>query len=255
MSVRTMSDVWAGSQLSGSALLMLLAIADFSDDDGRAFPAVATLARKCRIQPRAANYLLRQIQDSGELSVRIGEGPKGCNLYKINIKVLQSSAGVQRIAGVQKAAGVQSVAGGAAISCANPLQRIADKPSLNHQEPPVQRKRAFPACPAAEIVDLYHQGLPDLPRVKLMGDTRKRAIGKFWAWIFTEPKTDGQPRARTAQEALEWMGGYFARAQLNDFIMGRTPRSAEHANWKAGLDYLLSEKGRTQVIEKTGEAA
>lgn len=127
MSVQVMSQVWKGSQHGGSALLMLLAIADFSDDDGKAYPAVATLARKCRIKPRNANYLLRQLQDSGELIVRIGHGPKGCNLYKIDVKGLQS------IAGVQGSAGLQSIAGGAAIHCSKPLQPSADKPSLNHQ--------------------------------------------------------------------------------------------------------------------------
>uniref|UniRef100_UPI00406C9373 helix-turn-helix domain-containing protein n=1 Tax=Rhodoferax sp. GW822-FHT02A01 TaxID=3141537 RepID=UPI00406C9373 len=90
---------------------MALAIADFSDDDGRAYPSVATLARKCRIKPRNANYLLRQLQDSGELSVRMGAGPKGCNLYKINVKGLQSIAGLQSTAGVQPVAGgLQSTA-------------------------------------------------------------------------------------------------------------------------------------------------
>lgn len=49
MSIRTMSKVWECSQHSGSNLLMLLAVADFSDDDGMAFPAVEKLAKKCRM--------------------------------------------------------------------------------------------------------------------------------------------------------------------------------------------------------------
>lgn len=249
MSVQVMSQVWKSSQHGGSALLMLLAIADFSDDDGRAFPAVATLARKCRIKPRNANYLLRQLQDSNELAVRIGEGPKGCNLYKINVKGLQSSAGVQSIAGLQ------AIAGGAAIHCSKPLQPSAANTSLNHQEPSGPQKTKFPACPHLAIRDLYHHALPELPKAKLMGDDRKRAIANFWKWIFTEAKSDGQPRATTADEALTWTAGYFARARDNDFIMARTPRTASHANWKADLEYLMSSKGRAQVIEKTGDAA
>lgn len=57
MSVRTSGAVWGGSKHSGSALLMMLAIADFSDDDGWAHPAVATLAAKTRMRPRNAHYL------------------------------------------------------------------------------------------------------------------------------------------------------------------------------------------------------
>ena len=39
MSVRVSSRVWESSAQSGGGLLMLLAIADFADDDGVAFPA------------------------------------------------------------------------------------------------------------------------------------------------------------------------------------------------------------------------
>lgn len=249
MSIQVMSLVWKSSQLSGSALLMELAIADFADDDGRAYPSVATLARKCRIKPRNANYLLRQLQDSGELTVRIGEGPKGCNLYKINVKGLQSSAGVQDIAGVQ------SIAPPPAKDCASPLQPSAAKPSLNHQETSGRQKSKIPACPFDTVRTLYHETLPELPKARLMGSDRKKVIGDFWKWIFTETRSDGTPRAGTAEQALEWLASYFTRARDNDFIMGRTARSAEHANWKADLDYLVSAKGRKQVIEKTGGAA
>jgi len=37
MSVRTMARVWEQSQHAGTNLLMLLAIADFADDDGQAY--------------------------------------------------------------------------------------------------------------------------------------------------------------------------------------------------------------------------
>ena len=249
MSVLVMSQVWKGSQHGGSALLMLLAIADFSDDDGRAFPAVATLARKCRIRPRNANYLLRQLQDSNELGVRIGEGPKGCNLYKINVKGLQS------FAGVQGAAGLQSFAGGAAINCSKPLQPSAANTSLNHQEPSGQQKTKFPACPHPSIISLFHEVLPELPAVRLMNDKRKKLLASFWKWIFTEAKSDGQLRAANQEQALTWIRGYFSRARDNDFVMGRVGRAGDHANWRADIEYILSDKGKAQVIEKTGDAA
>ena len=40
MSVRTMARVWEFSSHAGTDLLMLLALADFADDDGNAYPAV-----------------------------------------------------------------------------------------------------------------------------------------------------------------------------------------------------------------------
>lgn len=130
MSVRTMSRVWEHSQHAGSDLLMLLAIADFSDDDGRAFPAVATLATKCRMKMRNCQYILRSLELSGELSILANQGPHGANLYRINL----NSLGVQHLAGVQGIAGVQHSAPGGAKRCAEGVQPIAPKPSVNHQE-------------------------------------------------------------------------------------------------------------------------
>lgn len=78
-----MARVWEHSRQSGTHLLMMLAIADFADDDGRAYPAVGTLADKCRMTPRNANLILAELRRSGELRVKPNEGPKGTNLYLI----------------------------------------------------------------------------------------------------------------------------------------------------------------------------
>jgi hypothetical protein len=136
-----MTAVWTGSRCTGTDLLMLLALADFSDDDGNSFPSVATLAAKCRMRPRNANYILSALQSSGELEVHANEGWKGSNRYRIVLGALSSSGvqglagGMQSLAGVQRSAGVQAIAPTPAKDCAKPLQRIAPKPSLNRQEP------------------------------------------------------------------------------------------------------------------------
>jgi hypothetical protein len=54
MSSYVTSLVWRFSKSDGSTLLTALAIADFCDDDGRAYPAVGTLAKKARISKRSA---------------------------------------------------------------------------------------------------------------------------------------------------------------------------------------------------------
>jgi hypothetical protein len=110
-------------------------------------------------------------------------------------------------------------------------------------------------CPYDEIVALYHEALPSLPKVKLMTPDRQRAMRKVWGWVLRSTKSDGGRRATSAAEALEWIAGYFRRAAENDFLMGRTQRAAEHAGWKCDLDFLLTDRGMKQVIEKTAAAA
>lgn len=134
MSIRTMARVWESSQHAGSDLLMLLAIADFSDDDGNAYPAVATLAAKCRMKERNCRYILRTLEGSGELSIKSNAGPHGSNLYRVNLNRL----GLQHSAGLQSLAGLQHSAATPAKDCRQPLQHSAANPSVNHQEPSTQ---------------------------------------------------------------------------------------------------------------------
>lgn len=117
-----------------------------------------------------------------------------------------------------------------------------------------KNKNKYPPTPLDEIVELYHQHLPTLPQVKLKTEKRDKACREFWRWIFDSRKSDGEPRAQTADQALTWVAGYFERASTNDFLLGNRPTRG-HENWKADFDFLLTERGRKHVIEKTQEAA
>jgi hypothetical protein len=113
-------------------------------------------------------------------------------------------------------------------------------------------KADVPRCRVQEVIDTYHKVLPELPSVKLLTDKRKKAIAKFWRWVLTSTKEGGARRAATADEALEWFHRYFERVRDNDFLMARVGRTGSHASWECSLDYLLTEKGMCQVLEKTG---
>ncbi len=112
----------------------------------------------------------------------------------------------------------------------------------------------LPTCPASQMIAIYHELLPDLPRVKLMTPKRNKALSSRWKLIFSRPHPDGGAIA-TAEQALDWWRRFLETARCNDFLMGRLPRSEAHANWKCDLDYLLTDKGLVQVVEKTEVAA
>lgn len=116
---------------------------------------------------------------------------------------------------------------------------------------PIQKpaKSGLPPAPYRQIIDLYHEILPELPRVIVETEDRKRLVKSFWNWVLTSTKASGARRAETASEAIEYCKIYFDLARGNDFVMGRTERSKDHRNWKASIDYLLSDKGKKQIIE------
>lgn len=120
MSIYVTSLVWKFSKSDGSTLLTALAIADFCDDDGRAFPAVATLATKARISKRSAQYAIQQLRDLDELRVEVGSGPKGCNTYFVKVQNLRGA----------KPAGVQNTTEGGATGCT----QITIEPSFKKKQ-------------------------------------------------------------------------------------------------------------------------
>jgi hypothetical protein len=98
MSARVSGAVWGesrdgerlgGSRHGGSTLLVLLALADFSHDDGGSiYPSISTLAQKTRLSERQVQRTIAILEKSGEVFVHRGAGPGGVNLYTINLKVL-----------------------------------------------------------------------------------------------------------------------------------------------------------------------
>lgn len=121
-------------------------------------------------------------------------------------------------------------------------------------KPSASSAAKLPTCPTQAVIDLYHEVLPNLPKVRLHTKDRVKAIRKVWEWVLTSKKTDGARRAETSEQALEWLRSYFERATENDFLMGRTPRTDVHANWQCDIDFLMTDRGMKQVIEKTKDA-
>ena len=89
MSIKVMSKVWEGYPGdSYQELLMLLALADWSDDEGRCYPSIAAIGRKCRVQARQARRHVHSLIDLGLVSVTEntnGGKPGTTRRYRINI--------------------------------------------------------------------------------------------------------------------------------------------------------------------------
>lgn len=130
---------------------------------------------------------------------------------------------------------------------------MANQEQEQEKEPngSVGKADPLPRCDTQSVVDLYHEVLPELPAVRLMNDQRRKAVSSLWKFVLTSRRGDGERRATTAPEAMDWIRGYFTRARDNDFLMGRGYKAPGHEGWQCDFDFLLSEKGKKQVIERT----
>ena len=78
-----MSAVWESGEVSGATLLVLLALADYANDNGICWPGVPALAKKARVSERYVRELLGDLEDGGYITRELNAGPSGVNTYKV----------------------------------------------------------------------------------------------------------------------------------------------------------------------------
>lgn len=101
MSIEIMTAVWDRSTAYGGDLLILLAIANYADINGRAYPSIRTLSQRGRMTERNAQYCIQKLEALGELKVDRNAGPHGTHIFQVVL-------GGEKFSGGEKISGVQS---------------------------------------------------------------------------------------------------------------------------------------------------
>ena|GEM_PF-868768 len=86
MSIRIMSQVWNMEIDDSTAKLTLMALADFSDDEGYCYPSYEVLAKKISKSKRTAIRAVEKLTELGFLQKEkreLKDGTSSANLYKI----------------------------------------------------------------------------------------------------------------------------------------------------------------------------
>lgn len=65
MSIKLMTLVWDKAKAEGTKLLLLLALADMSNDEGYCWPAYRTLAKKIRVSVTHTKGLMAELVEQG----------------------------------------------------------------------------------------------------------------------------------------------------------------------------------------------
>jgi len=171
--------------------------------------------------------------------------------------------------------GSLKTADGAAEQTPEPAADIADESALVGADAPTRKpksglaedkkrfeavaqvfNRVFADCDAVVKVSLAtvpdpKTGRPqytqtNLKRLKLMPYAWSVARERVQTWQDENGLIDGE--APGSRHVLQWFETYFRRCLADGFVNGSQPRSAEHANWRAGFDYLLRPTEMEQRI-------
>ncbi len=135
MSIKVMSQVWDSAPVGGSELLVLLALADYANDEGTSiYPAMRSVAKKARLSVDQARRVIHELVTSGVIElVEAGgwrNGRNRTNEYRIILEdVLASCKGGTRV----------DARGGTRADARTVLAPMQDDPSLiHHIDPPLE---------------------------------------------------------------------------------------------------------------------
>lgn len=90
MSIALMAEVWKSPCRDASTVLLLLAMADYANEDGECWPSITNLGDKARLSERQCRYLLRRLETVGVIERLEGNGRNHTNAYQINLQTLQT---------------------------------------------------------------------------------------------------------------------------------------------------------------------
>lgn len=91
LSVKVQTAVWEGFSSGGSELLVMLALSDWADDEGRCWPSIAKVAEKCRLSRSQVQRVVHRLIAGGHLFVEAnaaGGAPGATRRYRIDIASL-----------------------------------------------------------------------------------------------------------------------------------------------------------------------
>lgn len=144
-----MNQVWRRAQFAGGELLVLLALADWADDDGQCWPKIPAIAEKSRLSERQVYRVMAAFREAGILTAETGGGRGKSNVYHINPDKLSGFC-----VGRNPDTRVR-VTSGKTLTPASRNPDMGDKSPRppnrkNHQEPSIKTSTPLPPSQARE---------------------------------------------------------------------------------------------------------
>jgi hypothetical protein len=172
MSIKVMAAIWDSADASGSELLVLLALADFANDDGGSiYPSIATVAKKARLSADQARRIIHKLIKQGKVELVQAGGwdsqRNRPNQYRINLEracilpggVLPAREGGTRTMQVPYSHGE---GGGTRTDASTVLAPTRADPSSDpSSDPPMKKKDDEEKARARQrVIEAWYQNIP-----------------------------------------------------------------------------------------------
>jgi len=103
-------------------------------------------------------------------------------------------------------------------------------------------KYVVPDCPYQALVALYHEALPQCPKVEVLSVQRKSHLRARWRQVCVDEKLD-------AKKGLAWFKDFFEYVGESKFLTGRVTRKDNGRPFVASLDWLIGAEKFVKTFE------
>ena len=114
------------------------------------------------------------------------------------------------------------------------------------ESPQTGRPAGPPPCPQKAIVDLYHEILPELPRMKVWTTTREKHLQARWRECWKRGCYS------TQDDGLDYWRRFFVYVRTSSLLMGKRTYP-DGRSWSATLEWLLNPGNFAKVVERKYE--
>jgi hypothetical protein len=241
MSIRVMTSVWDNSPYEGGELLVLLALADWADDQGRCWPSVPAIAQKARLKERHVYSILSKFRTDEIIHCEQGGGRGRSTVYLINTAKI---AGFQSQKKTLHSTAVKSctpVHKNPAVECKSPTPPNRKNRHLTVSEPLIktnlspspfqERKGARSEDPA--VVDIAEMVCE---RCKFTSKRTLRVIAEVLAM-----ERDGVGLADTAERLAKSWENYRDDAEWLRFTWG-PPKFFSEGHWQDNASWPYDQE-------------
>ena len=118
--------------------------------------------------------------------------------------------------------------------------QIRDRPGTSTKDPNPNPDTNL--CPHQEIVELYHQILPELPGVKVWSEARRQQL--FARWNSGITNEDGSPINST-----DYWKGFFSHIRESEFLMGQSNGKPGQSPFRPDLEWMIKKANFIRIIE------
>jgi len=249
MSIKLMSQVWDVQSLTQPRKMLLLAVADFANDEGYSWPAVETLMRKCSFKSDSGvRRALTELAEAGWLSkssrsVKAANGRRqqGSNAYQLNLAKLLAESIAEPVPRTVSKPGVEPV----------PYEGSQHEPSYHegspHEGSSDDKKPGYEPVPGTPDPSLRSKHDPSVlkPFCQLPAETDPEVLITDQAIaVLKHLNLVTGSRYQTAKSSLENI-----RARLKDgFTPDELTLVVDYTNAKWGDDLKMTEYLRPTTL-------